>query len=52
MPFLNNLVRTTGVQEVDEVDIYVSISIVISKAVKKEEWGSCMRSLGNVRTEM
>jgi len=38
--FLYKFVRTPGgVQEEYEVEVYVSTSIAISKAVEKEEWG-------------
>ena len=50
--FLYELVRAPGLQEADKVDICVSAQIVISKAVKEEEWGYSMRSLGGIRTEI
>ena len=46
--FMYNLVQVAGVQS----EYYVSTLIVISKTVKKEEWGSYMWSLGGVRTEI
>ena len=49
--FIYNLVRAAGVQEEHKSGYYVSTSILISKSVKKEEWGLFMWSSGGVLTE-